>query len=139
VALLRERVKPAEAVKVDTDRVAKLIADLDADELEKRETATDELAKLGKAAEATLRAEQKKGASASAEVRVRLGQLLDRLEKGELPPDERRALRAVEVLEMIGTQEARAALAGLAKGAADAVLTREAKAAMERLEPQAKK
>ena len=47
--------------------------------------------------------------------------------------EEMQALRAVEVLEMIGTAEARKVLEGLARGAAECDLTREAKAALERL------
>jgi len=41
-------------------------------------------------------------------------------------------VRAVEVLESLGTPKAREVLQTLAKGAAEARLTREAKAALER-------
>ncbi len=44
-----------------------------------------------------------------------------------------RALRAIEMLEHIGTQEARQVLERLAKGASEARLTQEAKASLERL------
>jgi hypothetical protein len=44
-----------------------------------------------------------------------------------------RWLRAVEVLERIGTAETRAVLGDLAKGAPPARLTREAKSAFKRL------
>ncbi len=43
------------------------------------------------------------------------------------------ALRAVEVLERVGTPEARQILEDLARGAPEARLTREAKAALEGL------
>ena len=42
-------------------------------------------------------------------------------------------LRALEVLERIGTPEARQILLSLAKGAPEAALTQEAKASLERL------
>ncbi len=48
-------------------------------------------------------------------------------------PDWRRTLRAVEVLEALQTPEARRLLEELAKGAAGAVLTEQAKAALSRL------
>jgi hypothetical protein len=44
-----------------------------------------------------------------------------------------RGLRAVEVLEHIGTPEARRVLATPAEGAVEARLTKDAKAALERL------
>jgi hypothetical protein len=49
-----------------------------------------------------------------------------------------RSLRAVEVLEHIATPEARDVLRTLAQGASEVRLTREAKAALERLERRAK-
>jgi hypothetical protein len=56
---------------------------------------------------------------------------LHRLES--IPPEDLRHIRAVEVLEGLGTPEARNLLEELAKGAADATLTREAKASLRRL------
>ena len=44
-----------------------------------------------------------------------------------------RVLRAIEVLEHIGTPEAQAVLQSLARGTSQARLTQEAKAALERL------
>ena len=69
----------------------------------------------------------------SAEVHRRVQQLLDRLEKEVLSADRLRELRAVEVLEQIGTEEARQVLTALAKGDSEAPLTREAKASLRRL------
>ena len=63
----------------------------------------------------------------------RAERLLARLEGGRLPAEQLRALRALEVLEAAGTPEAREVLRALAKGAADAALTQEAAAALERL------
>ncbi len=61
--------------------------------------------------------------------------LLDKLKKDRLhpPADRMRLVRAVEALELIGTQEARRVLRNLARGAPEAQLTLEAKTALERL------
>ena len=53
------------------------------------------------------------------------------------PPAEKvQQLRAIQVLEYMATPEARQLLVSLAKGAPEARLTREAKAALQRLEQQ---
>jgi WD40 repeat protein len=133
VALVRERVAAAGPLpKDEAERFARLLADLNSEEFGQREKATEEMAKLGRTAEAAVRAELARG-PASAEVRVRLERVLDRIEKGELTGEFLRPLRAVEVLEQVGTPEARQALAVLAKGMAEARLTQEAKAAEARL------
>src|SRR5262249_48609481 len=54
VALLRERV-PRATVTDETQRIAKLITDLDNDEFAVRESATRDLQQIGKPAEAALR------------------------------------------------------------------------------------
>ena len=71
----------------------------------------------------------------ASEVRKRLRDILDVLDgsRHAVPPSEElRRLRAVVALERAGTAEARAILSELAEGAADARLTREAKAALRR-------
>jgi hypothetical protein len=50
-----------------------------------------------------------------------------------MTPDRRRAIRACEVLEGIGTPAARELLAAWAKGTPGATLTREAAESLERL------
>ena len=57
--------------------------------------------------------------------------LLRRLE--EPTPDRRREARAVEVLERIGTAEARRMLKGLSGGIPEVSLTRDARDALRRL------
>jgi hypothetical protein len=98
-------------------RIARWIADLDADAFEVREKATLELMKRGKAAAPAVRLALDN--PASLEARRRLERVLAPLH-GEVPSgDTLRALRAVDVLEQVGTseaeevlrQEARAALA----------------------------
>ena len=60
--------------------------------------------------------------------------LIDKLEKPATTPKAMRERRAVELLERIGMREARRLLAALAGGAAEAELTREAKASLGLLE-----
>jgi hypothetical protein len=71
--------------------------------------------------------------SPSPEARRRLLRLLNKLDSLALSPERARALRTLEVLERIGSPEAKQALQGLAEGAPDAELTREAKSALDRL------
>jgi HEAT repeat protein len=110
-----------------------LIADLDDDEFTKREKAFEELRKLGVRAEPAPRRTLK--AEVSAEVRRRVQSLLERLggSQESRPSSELVRLRVVEALEANGSKEAREALAELAEESAEAVLTREAKASLERL------
>jgi hypothetical protein len=67
----------------------------------------------------------------------RIERLLETLEQ-PLPPDELNVLRAVDVLEQIGTEEARGLLRSLAEGKETASLTRAAKQALARLGRQGK-
>jgi WD40 repeat protein len=125
--LLRKHLRPA--APVDEKRVAQLIHDLDAAEFARRESASQELEKLGEAVEPALR-DAKQG-KPSLDLRRRIDELLEKL---VVPGAETlRLLRAVEVLEYIGTAEARRLLKELCQGAREARLTREAKAALERL------
>jgi hypothetical protein len=130
VEWIAARVKPANPP--DPAGVRALIADLDSNEFATRDRATRELEEYGAAAAAALR--EVAASSSSAEARRRADGLLRNVENGILPAPELRALRAVEVLEWIATPEARARLLELAKGAADARLTRDAAAAGKRLE-----
>jgi hypothetical protein len=68
------------------------------------------------------------------EVKRRLEVLLEKMEGVSLPPETLRSVRAVEVLEYIGTAEARAIVERLARdGVAEARLTRETAAALRRM------
>jgi hypothetical protein len=58
---------------------------------------------------------------------------LQKISEAAFSPQHARALRTLEVLERTGSPEAKSALEELAKGAAEAELTREAKATLERL------
>ncbi len=128
-AMLRERLHLV-AVP-DGRRLARLVAGLGADDFEIRQRATTELEKLAELAAPALR--KRLAESPPAEERKRLEQLLERLEGFVRQPEQVQALRAVEVLEVIGSDEARAILRSLADGAPDALLTREVKASLKRL------
>jgi WD40 repeat protein len=127
VRFLRPRLQPVAGA--DTARITRLVTDLDDDAFNVREAASRELARLGKAAEPALR--KALAGSPSAEVRRRADQLLADLKSFTV--QELRLLRAVEVLEHVGTPEARQVLEALASGTEQARLTRTAKAALERV------
>jgi hypothetical protein len=132
VPLLRERLlgRPQGG-----DNVAKWIRELDDRRFAVREKAMAELQRLGRSVEADLRRALASGPSE--EARRRLERLLAAL-GGVSPlaehPETLRSRRAVEVLEQIGTAEARQVLQGLATGPADSLLTSEARAALRRLQ-----
>jgi hypothetical protein len=127
VSLLKDRVKPVSAEILD-----RLLADLDDNAFVVREKANQELERLGKFIEQPLRKALQK--QPGLEARRRIDRLLEKLQEEAPAPEVLRCLRSVEVLELIATAEAREALQTLAEGATDAELTREAKAALERLE-----
>jgi WD40 repeat protein len=111
-------------------KLGRLIADLNDDSPQVREQASRELAALGPKAEAALR--RAKAKPASAEVGRRVEALLARLDRVRQAAPMREG-RAIEVLEFIGTPEARALLEALVKEPPDADLAQEAKAALGRL------
>jgi hypothetical protein len=125
-AFLKVNLRP-----VTGDGVAKLIARLDDDDFSIREQARAELARRGKAVESALR--RALSEKPSAEVQRHLEELLNSLGQKRFVAEVARSLRGVEVLEAIGTAEAKDVLQGLAKGAPEAELTIEAKAALARL------
>jgi hypothetical protein len=116
---------------MDVERLARLIADLDADEFKAREKASNELAKLGQLAEGALKKALE--GKPSAEMKRRVQTLLAKLDGKTADPEQRRLLRAIEILERLGTREARRLLNKLEKEATVADAAREAKASLERL------
>lgn len=129
--LLDEALAPRPRPAVDDKRVARLIADLDDDSFDVRQTASAALEKLGAAADPALRKALKQ--AGSAESRRRLEILVAKLDGARFTPEHRRALRAVEVLEHVDTPEAQRLLTRLAKEWGDVELARAAKAALGRL------
>jgi len=116
----------------DKDKVRKLIDDLDSDTFAVRQNAHKELESLGALALPMLRVALVK--NPSAEMRRRLETLLERRPDVLITPPELRQLRALHALEQISSPAAKELLKRLAAGAAEARLTSESKAALERLE-----
>jgi WD40 repeat protein len=116
---------------MNPERLARLIPQLDSDDFKTRENASKELANLGRLAEGAL--SRALDREPSAELKNRIQDLLDKLDSKEDNPEQWRLLRAIEVLERLGTPEARRLLRKLDKEASDPNAAREAQASMERL------
>jgi hypothetical protein len=129
VPFLRERLWPVPDVSPRC--IDQLIADLDSAQFATRPKAMVDLEKLGPAARAPL--EKALAGEASLEVRRRLEQVLEKANKFTLSAEELQIWRALEVLEHVGTVEARQVLQKLAQGAAGVRQTEEAKRILERL------
>jgi RNA polymerase sigma factor (sigma-70 family) len=125
--MIRARIKaPAPP---DAAWVRRLLAELDSDTFAVRERASRELQALGELAETPIR--RFLAGKPSLEATRRAERLLDAITQA------RRSgmyLRAVEVLERIGSEEAREVLRQLGKGPTDSTLTRDATAALRRIE-----
>jgi WD40 repeat protein len=133
VPFLKKQLPPLAAP--DAVAMKRLLADLDADQFTLRQKATEALMKLDDRARHSL--EQVLRGKPTLEVRKRVELLLKRLDEAATPPQAWRGLRAVEVLEQIGTVEARQLLTALAKGLPGARLTQEAQASLKRLAKRA--
>lgn len=134
VSWLRGQLRPAKPT-YDPKRVSELLKQLDDERFAVRESATQELRRLGEVVEPSLR--DKLRNSPSLESRRRAEQLLQELHEQRDPmpsPEALWGLRAIEALELIGTADARQLLETLVTGAPEALLTREAKASLKRLE-----
>jgi hypothetical protein len=128
VRLLARRLTPV----ADPGGLADVVRDLNAPSFRTRETAAGRLLALGDAARPAVADALKAGLGAEARER------LERLAAGladDRPPQasDLQRLRALVVLERIRTPEARALVRQVARGMADARVTREAKRTAERL------
>lgn len=131
VRFLKQHLHPVP--RIAADRLQRLIADLDADQFARREEASRQLAKLGSEAEPALRKVLEN--KPSLETRRRVDALLKDLAcQTAMTPDALRQLRAIQVLEQIGSAEARNILKSLAQGAPAAPATRDAAAVLQRLQ-----
>jgi WD40 repeat protein len=129
VALLKARVKPAPAL--DLKRVQELIEQLESDVYKVRQQASGELLRLGERVLPEI--DKALAGKPPVETRKRLEDLRGKLAGTVLQGEALRIWRAIEVLERIGTPEARQALQALAEGSPGAFVTRTAKAALDRL------
>jgi RNA polymerase sigma factor (sigma-70 family) len=127
IALLRSHLQPTPAV--DEKTVRKYLQDLDADDFATRQKAVADLEAIIDSAEPFLRKALENKPSAG--VKRHIEEILDLA--SITVPDRLRSMRVVEVVEHVGTSEARKFLDTLAGGADGALVTREAKAALERL------
>lgn len=119
------------ATAVDPKRLAMLIADLASDQFAIRENAAAELARWREQSEPALR--QALAAKQSLETRRRIERVLAKLRVPLAASKLLRSIRAVEVLERIGTDPARKLLTRLAAGPPNARLTQEAAMALARM------
>jgi dipeptidyl aminopeptidase/acylaminoacyl peptidase len=133
--LLRTRLQP---VKVDAtkERIAALIGELDSLTFNNRQAAERALAELDGAAAPSLREALPK--AKSPEQRQRIEQLLTRLGR-EPNAGDLRVMRSVQTLELSGTTDAVAVLRHWASGTPGALLTEQARSALQRCQQLARK
>lgn len=128
VKMLETKIMPIAPLSAGGEAIAQWIRDLGSNQFAVRGKATQALQKLGSAAEPVLRGAF--GQATDVEAKRRLGDLIDRITYREWTAEELRFTRAVEVLDAIGTAEARAVLAHWSTGDPAAVLTSEARKAL---------
>jgi WD40-like Beta Propeller Repeat/WD domain, G-beta repeat len=127
IAFLEPRLRPVDAP--DPDKVARLIAGLSNEVFAVRQKSANELMEQWELVQPALR--KALGRQPSAEVSRQIDQLL---KEGEIPSGPRlQSLRAVVVLERIGTADAKRVLEHLATGTPEARLTTDAKSSLERI------
>lgn len=128
--LLRENVKPVPApAKPTAEQTGQWIAALDAPAFAAREQAMKDLRRLGKSVEKDLKKALE--TTPSAEVKERIEKLLGLILRPATPnPTE---ARAVELLERIGTADAKAELTKLAAGDPASLMTQDAATTLKRL------
>ncbi|HEY7425531.1 MAG TPA: WD40 repeat domain-containing protein [Gemmataceae bacterium] len=117
--------------KPDAKQMARLIAALDDNAFKVRERATRELSEAGPDAADALRLALAN--NPSTEAKRRLEDLLNRLSKGG-NPERLRSLRAIEVLERIGTPESIEVLRELGRQSLPVELHEDIEASLQRLE-----
>jgi WD40 repeat protein len=118
----------------DPKFLARLIADLDADEFAAREQATRKLEKMGRLARPGL--ERVLAGRPSPEARRRVEGILKKGKPSSFSPGELRYWRAIEVLEHIASPAARNVLEEWSQSTPAHDVTAEAKAALQRLAKQ---
>ncbi|HEY7426000.1 MAG TPA: hypothetical protein VH682_17350 [Gemmataceae bacterium] len=128
--LLRKQFHPSQNSEEQTRKIDRLLANLDSEDFGIRQKAYKELEHFGWRAEEAL--QRMLAGRPSLEVRRRVSVLLENIEhRGAVESIQQ--LRALEVLEHIGTAEARSLLRDIAKGVPEVRLRQEAKASLARL------
>lgn len=128
---LAEKIAPTKAPDTGGKPIAQWIRELGSTNFALRNRANATLQKLGTAVEPDLR--ESVARAPDVETKRRIEELLDRIAAQQLTTEELRDLRAVEVIEAIGTAEARTVLTRWSGGHPGAVLTRESRTALSRL------
>ncbi len=128
VALTRERLKPVKAA--DKDAVGRLVTKLDVPAFADREAAAKSLREMGDSAIPALRAALKTGLSAEAKDQVERV-IAAATERGPSSGLGAQQVRAVAILQRIGSEDARKLLEELSGGLDEARLTREAAEAVQ--------
>jgi hypothetical protein len=131
VPFLKERIQPIAAPAVDQDRIARLVADLDAAKFAVRDKAAKELLTAGEMAIVPLQKTLEKPPSEEARYRAEL--LLKKIKEPVLTPDRLRVLEAIELLEQLRTAEACKLLESIAAEALIVQIRQEALAALQRM------
>lgn len=129
VTFLRDKLKPAAGTPIDRKQIDALIAKLEDARSRARKSASEQLRQLGDAAVPALRAALQGKLKASTRIRIKL-LLAARPVSGDV---DYRAIRAVHVLQRIGSGKAKELLADLAKGNSSARTTQEARTALKAL------
>jgi WD40 repeat protein len=135
VALLKPLLRPLPAVKEAA--VRKLLDDLESKQVAVRDKAEKALADLGSVPVVREGLQKRLAGKPAEDTRQRLTRLLERLDSFTISPEMLKKLRAIEVLELVGTPAARKVLESVAGGAAGHRLTDEAQAAVRRLKKAA--
>jgi hypothetical protein len=135
VDYVRDRFGPLIEPKVDAETVARLVAELDDDRFAVREKATSELQELGPAALPHIK-KAVEGKELSTEHKFRVARVVATMEAAmrRFSGEPLRRLRAIGVLERIGTRPAGELLAKLAEGPPTPRETVDAQMALKRLE-----
>jgi RNA polymerase sigma factor (sigma-70 family) len=120
----------------DERQIGRMIMDLDDDSVMVREKATKELTKLGKYGEPPLRRALEN--KPSNEVRSRVELVLRRLHGLKPSPDVVRIVRILDILERIGTPEARKLVETILQNTEEPRVISEAKGTLERLKKQSR-
>jgi hypothetical protein len=131
VPLVRELLPAATKADLDVEAIAKWVEQLDDQVFAVRDRASTELTRLGRESLPLLR--EHLARATSAERKTRLRQAIDRVGTSTVPSAHLRERRAVALLEQLHSPGSQTELDRLVKGHPEALLTREAKAALERL------
>ena len=133
VRLLQEKMRPASNAR--DDHYQSWIKDLDDERFETREKATAELSTVGELAEPVLRRALTKPISLETKARIR--NLLEKMPLSLPSSDWLVTVRGLEILERIGTPQARELVEQLSKGLTESAQTREAVRSLERMKQRA--